>query len=256
MKIYKGKKYSLTDAQVTKLARLCVQEQGAGGAAAEASQMANNYEINGNKSKYPTLYDYVRNSGWYYKAAYYMDHGSASQATIDKVRDVLVNGNRVLPLYVDEHDCISDIAWIKNNGREENKSNRGNYIPDVTVIHNKMGSTYTFFRFPAPGCDPFGYTKAPSSVDTPSNAAGGSQSDDRSYVVLSSVKLPEISRGDCGEAVRVWQAIVGVSVDGDFGYNTDKATKAWQKENGLTADGIVGKRSWSKGMDELCRMSG
>lgn len=249
MAIYKGKKYNLTSAQVTKLARLCVQEQGAGGAAAEASQMANNYEINGNKSKYPTLYDYVRNSGWYYKAAYYMDHGSASQATIDKVRDVLVNGNRVLPLYVDEHDCISDIAWIKNNGKEVNKNNKSNYIPNVTVIHNKMGSTYTFFCFPAPGCDPFGYTKKTSGgTDTPDP-----EKDTRNYVTISSVKVPEISRGDHGLAVEVWQAIVGVDIDGDFGYNTDKATKLFQKDNGLTADGVVGKNSWKKGLEELCK---
>lgn len=252
MAIYKGKKYSLTDAQVTKLARLCVQEQGASGAAAEASQMANNYEINGNKSKYPNLYDYVRNSGWYYKAAYFMDHGSASQTTINKVKDVLVNGNRVLPLYVDEHDCISDIAWIKNNGKEVSKNNKSNYIPNVTVIHNKMGSTYTFFCFPAAGCDPFGYTKAPSSQDSSSDSAEGSETDDRTFVTISSVKAPEISRGDSGEAVKVWQAIVGTDVDGDFGGNTEKATKTWQSNNGLTADGIVGLKSWTKG---LCKMS-
>lgn len=250
MAIYKGKKYSLTDAQVKKLARLCVQEQGAGGAAAEASQMANNYEINGNKSKYPNLYDYVRNSGWYYKAAYYMDNGSASQATIDKVRDVLVNGNRVLPLYVDEHDCISDIAWIKNNGKEVSKTNKNNYIPNVTVIHNKMGSTYTFFCFPAPGCDPFGYTKKPAiGVESP-------VTDSRTILSISTVKVPEIGRGDYGEAVRVWQAIVGSDVDGDFGYNTEKATKTWQKENGLTADGIAGKKSWAKGLGDLCKTTG
>lgn len=244
---YDGKKYKLTDSQVTKLARLCVQEQGASGAAAEASQMANNYEINANKTKYPTLYDYVRNGGWYYKAAYYMDHGSASKATIEKVRDVLCNGNRVLPLYIDEHDCISDIAWIKNNGKEVNKNNKSNYIPNVTIIHNKMGSTYTFYCFPAPGCDPFGYTKG----------GGGNQPspepEPQTYVTVDGVKLPQISRGSEGLAVSVWQEIVGVEADGDFGYNTDRATKIWQQAVGLTADGVVGKNSWKKGLDELCK---
>lgn len=251
MAIYEGKKYSLTNSQLTQIARLCVQEQGAGGAAAEASQMANNYELHANKSKYPTLYDYVRNGGWYYKAAYYMDHGSASSTTIAKVRDVLCNGNRVLPLYVDEHDCISDIAWIKNNGREVSKSNKANYIPNVTVIHNKMGSTYTFFCFPAAGCDPFGYTdnkRVPESgQDTPQEE----DVEEVTYVEIGSVKLPMICRGDEGLAVEIWQCICGTDVDGDFGYNTAQATKIWQKENGLTADGIVGKDTWTKGLSNV-----
>jgi len=253
MKTYEGKKYSLSNSQLTQIARLCVQEQGASGAAAEASQMANNYELNGNKTKYPTLYDYVRNSGWYYKAAYYMDNGNASSTTIAKVRDVLVNGNRVLPLYVDEHDCIRDIAWIKNNGKEVNKEVKSNYIPNVTVIHNKMGSTYTFFCFPAAGCDPFGYTdnkRAPKDGggDVP---AEDDEPDDKTYVEIWNVKMPMISRGDHGVAVEIWQCIVGADVDGDFGYNTSQATKVWQKENGLASDGIVGEKSWKKGLENV-----
>lgn len=35
-------------------------------------------------------------------------------------------------------------------------------------------------------------------------------------------------------------------VDGDFGSGTEKAVKNFQKEHGLTADGIVGKDTWKK----------
>lgn len=35
-------------------------------------------------------------------------------------------------------------------------------------------------------------------------------------------------------------------VDGDFGSGTEKAVKNFQKANGLTADGIVGKDTWKK----------
>ena len=34
--------------------------------------------------------------------------------------------------------------------------------------------------------------------------------------------------------------------DGDFGTNTYKAVIVYQKQNGLEADGIVGKNTWNK----------
>ena len=45
---------------------------------------------------------------------------------------------------------------------------------------------------------------------------------------------------DCPTAVRWWQGIVGVTVDGKFGNKTLEATRAWQKAHGLVADGVVG----------------
>lgn len=46
--------------------------------------------------------------------------------------------------------------------------------------------------------------------------------------------------GSKSELVKAWQKFVGVTPDGDFGLATEKATKFWQAENGLRADGIVG----------------
>lgn len=45
---------------------------------------------------------------------------------------------------------------------------------------------------------------------------------------------------------RIVQRVVGVTADGLCGKNTDAAIKAWQKKNGLTADGAVGINSWKK----------
>lgn len=63
--------------------------------------------------------------------------------------------------------------------------------------------------------------------------------------------MKTIQKGCTGRAVRVWQIIVGVTADGEFGANTVTATKKFQKEHGLTADGIVGRLTWNKGLTTL-----
>lgn len=66
--------------------------------------------------------------------------------------------------------------------------------------------------------------------------------------------MVELKKGSQGRAVKLWQVIVGANVDGDFGVNTDKATREWQRNhkdiNGhaLTVDGIVGPKSWAAGL--------
>jgi hypothetical protein len=47
------------------------------------------------------------------------------------------------------------------------------------------------------------------------------------------------------DAIKQWQSLVGVTVDGVFGPQTTAATKTWQKTNGLVADGIVGPMTWA-----------
>lgn len=67
-----------------------------------------------------------------------------------------------------------------------------------------------------------------------------------SKTVTLTLKLPELHLGDSGDAVKVWQALIGHEVTGIYDESTQKATKAWQKKNGKAVDGWVGKGCWSK----------
>lgn len=149
---------NLKQNELIHLARLCVQEQGESeaGVKGEASLMMNLARKHGRN-----IYDYVRNSGWFSKAAYWMDNGNATEQQVDWVADVLINGNATLPPYVDEHDCFSDIAWISTGSVRD----RSAYIKDETVIRNRYGATYTFYCFLHEHSDPFGYTSKPTDTD-------------------------------------------------------------------------------------------
>lgn len=167
-----GQKYNLTDSQLRSIAMVCQKEQGSAvGAAAEASLMANRFELYG--SKYGVgangLYNYVRNSGWFSNSKKAMDDTSKLKDSIlSAVKDVLVNGKRTLPLYVDEHDCIDcgshgfDIVKIILGDQtitdEDGLLDKSNYVSNETVLHNRYGAVYTFYSFPTKNSDPFGYT--------------------------------------------------------------------------------------------------
>ena len=171
--ITNGQTYQLTDAQLNLLAAVANREQGSvDGGAAEASLMANLFELNGG-SKYGTgadgLVNYVRTSGWFGNST--DSAPTAPQDIKDAVKKVLVLGQRTLPLYVDEHDCWycnnkqycsngiqGDICTV--NGSSSSITDRSSYIRDKSVITSVYGATYTFYTFPAPDSDPFGYTAA------------------------------------------------------------------------------------------------
>lgn len=63
--------------------------------------------------------------------------------------------------------------------------------------------------------------------------------------------MKTIKKGSKGNAVKVWQIIIGAAADGIFGSGTESMTKNWQSNHGLAADGIVGKMSWKAGLEAL-----
>lgn len=67
--------------------------------------------------------------------------------------------------------------------------------------------------------------------------------------------MPKLQQGSTGKAVKVWQVIVGATVDGVFGKNTRQATITFQAKSfpGQPGewDGIVGNHTWTKGLQSL-----
>jgi len=71
---------------------------------------------------------------------------------------------------------------------------------------------------------------------------------------LCSTKLPELCRGNVGEAVKSMQILLesrgyslGIwSADGQFGWATLSALLKFQQDLGLEKDGICGKNSWQR----------
>ena len=55
-----------------------------------------------------------------------------------------------------------------------------------------------------------------------------------------------LKRGDNNEIVKKVQIVLGVDPVGNFGPKTEEAVKAWQKKNGLPADGVVGPATLAK----------
>ena len=168
--IFPADPYNISEDDLQYLANVCYCEQGSdSGVAAEASLMANLYELH--KSKYDSVVSYVRKSGWF---ACRTTKKVAPATQKEIVRDVLNNGNRRMPPYINEHDCFDcsnglckngnrgDICMIVTNGITyeslDDIKDRSNYIKNNTVIYNKYGSVYTFYSFPCERCDPFGYT--------------------------------------------------------------------------------------------------
>ena len=175
-----GQKYNLTESELEDIAKICQQEQGsAAGAAAEASLMANRYELYySDSSKYSDFHDFVLTCGWWAPAnnGTYKNTNLKSDV-LNAVREVLIMGNRTLPLYIDEHDCWfcnsrtcangnkGDICYLELNGKTiSDKSSIKSrdssiYVSGQTVLKTIYDATYTFYSFPTSSSDPFGYTK-------------------------------------------------------------------------------------------------
>ena len=155
-------KYKLTDKQIRGIACIVAHEQPQKLEClmAEASQIANRTDIRGDQ--YATAANIVKTvtSGWYAHGRSRYNQGTSNALAIKAVKLAICEGFRTLGRYVDEHDCMSDIATVKN-GLVSVKGDKSKWKPHKTIIRNRMSSKYTFYSFPGgykTGVDPFGYT--------------------------------------------------------------------------------------------------
>jgi len=167
-------KYNFTDGQLRGISAMAIQENGLSppvSVLTEASQMANLFEssqmnkYNQNANKEQGFIDMLQHSNWYATTTKvkYSETANISQDIYDGIKSILNNGKRTLPTGVVEHDSIKDITSITNDGVSVDKNNRANYISKKTIIKNRFGSTYVFYRWSDPSApdnrkgDPFGY---------------------------------------------------------------------------------------------------
>lgn len=173
--------YDLSDKQIQKIANVLQYENGTKGPGAknETSMAANYVDIDGKKhdATYATNMITAEDGKTHFfggKRARERANGKkAPKSMFNIVKDIFVNGHRTLPRYVNEHDgpfgskqYANEIEWIDNGDGKitkfDEKYNKSKYKQYKTKIHNKYGSTYTFYDWAggpnSNNGDPFGYT--------------------------------------------------------------------------------------------------
>lgn len=153
-------KYQLNDSQIKGIANIVSHEQpGKSGYMAEASLMANLTDKGGDDKATTENLVKMATGGWFASGSDRFDnYGNPPQDAIDAVKEVIMEGKRTLPRYVDEHDCFSDLSSVSTDGQSFSPSDRSKYVQFKTKLSNVYGASGTFYCFPNSEADPFYYT--------------------------------------------------------------------------------------------------
>ena len=143
-------KYDLTDEQIQEIAKLAYHEQNTPrGAATIVSFMANMFELKGKKygEGAEGLYNCIKNSGWFTNLENVNDTKKIPDKIIDVVKNVLVDGKRTLPGYIDQVDIYEDIKSAENEDGKISLEDRDLYEKHEIKLKNKEDVEYTFYSF-------------------------------------------------------------------------------------------------------------
>ena len=180
-RIIKGKAYTLDNPAFNgKTADECYMffavlgkaEQGSPeGAEAELSLLLNLFESRHPDAVNPSIQEvaqWATDCGWFAHAARRWET-TAGPEYVAMAHSVLA-GNRVMPSFILEHDCIEDLAYIETDGIRYSPYQKDKYVSGKTVcyqapVHEHNGrkfgfrkpSHWTFYSFPTAKSDPFGY---------------------------------------------------------------------------------------------------
>lgn len=166
----------VSDSQLKQITALCLGEQGSNKEAvmAEASLLANRTELY--KTANASGLESMALGGWFagdskksYNNGTVANDGGRTPTSeeISWVKQVIKDGKRTLPAYIDEHDCYtaatspSKYAGVSGGINKITGTENGNYVAHKTVMSNDLGSTYKFywqFKTGNSWSDPFGYT--------------------------------------------------------------------------------------------------
>ena len=179
-----GTKYNVSDSELENIAKVCQREQGTpAGAAAEAELMINKYILSGYEGSF---YDYLFKSSkgnWWAPIVNNTFLNTILKPEVkEAVRKVVVEGQRTMPAYINEHDCMDcnkkrpcangnpgDICYLEVNGQKyssldqiKQRDNKQIYVSETTKIYTvyKQDSSvkyWVFYSFPDSRSDPFGY---------------------------------------------------------------------------------------------------
>lgn len=130
---------------------------------------------------------------------------------------------------------------VHARGQSYGSSAPGDQGTEIAVCPYYRGSWQHVYRYTG--------TEPVSSASTSGSNASVSVPTQKRYEVLTT--LPIVKYGSVGRAVKVWQTIIGVEADGEFGRNTLAATLQFQRASGLEDDGEVGKNTWGAGLKTL-----
>ena len=199
-------KYNLTEDEIWDLTEVAVAENSYNDTAIknELSIMANLYEA-ADHSKFPTITKYIGEptrryggEGWFATFAYVdgVKESSVNGTPIDShlielTRDVLVNGNRTLPVEIVEHDCVKCGGGVDHAYNDESRSDDiidspDQWIPGKTTLVQDSGGlsgSWIYYDFICGindwhKCDPIGYYPGnkPSSMPSSSNGSSSGSS--------------------------------------------------------------------------------
>lgn len=122
---------------------------------------------------------------------------------------------------------------VHARGQKYGSSAPGDQGTEITTQAYYRGSWQHVYRYVGGGTATI--TPTPAPVPTV-----------KRYAVTT--QMPIIKYGSVSRAVKVWQTIIGVEADGEFGKNTLAATLQFQRASDLEDDGEVGPLTWSRGL--------